>query len=182
MQPLHYQDFTLKAKVDDLIRIEQQLIELQATFHGHDYQTDYYFRTAKGKLKYRAGKIEKLITHYERIFSGGLEETIVYRYDLNPTEAEIQKLLATQTQIGIVKKERKIFFIDDIKIHLDTLEDGKHFIEIEAIDREKKWTTDHLKNKCLELQMRLKIPDTDLIPTGYLKSTALHKSKATRLE
>ncbi len=167
MQPLPYKDITVKAKVDNLATIETQLTTLGAFFHGHDYQTDHYFKTHKEKLKYRAGTVEKLITHYERILVNDTEQTIVYRYDLNPTEDEVKKLFATETSIGVTKKERKIFFLEHIKIHLDKLENGEQFIEIEVIDRENKWTIDQLKNQCRDLQVKLQIPDANLIPTGY---------------
>lgn len=167
MQALSYKDITIKAKVSNFQKIEIKLKELDATLLGTDHQTDYYFNTDNGKLKYRNGTIEKLITHYDRIFVDGVEKTIVYRYDLNPTEAEIKELYKSGL-IGVTRKSRKIFYLDHIKIHLDKLENGDQFIEIEAIDRDDKWTFDHLKKQCSDIQFKLGISDRDLIPTGYL--------------
>lgn len=167
MQPLNYQDITLKAKVADAKKLEDKLMAIGASFLGTDRQTDYYFATARGKLKYREGTIENLITHYERLLVDGVERTLVYRYDLHPGEDELKKLFE-EKPIGITCKERKIFFLGHIKIHVDKLENNEQFIEIEVIDRENKRTFDHLKKECFDLQIKLGISNSDLIPTGYL--------------
>lgn len=167
MKPLNYQDITLKARVENEEEVERKLLQLGANFLGTDHQTDYYFKTHRGKLKYRQGTIETLITHYERLRLDGVEKTRVYRYDVNPSPADL-KILFRGVRIGITRKQRKIFTLDPIKVHLDCLENGTRFLEIEVIDRENKWSFDHLKNLCFELKEKLGISDNDLLPTGYL--------------
>ena len=164
-----YKDFTIKAKLTDLDAVEKAIIALEAKFVGEDVQTDHYFETSKGKLKWREGTIENLITHYERFLEAGIERTTVYRYDLNPSKSEIDELFQNQKIIGIVKKTRRIYSIQNIKIHLDLLPNHEKFIEIEAIDRSGKFTIDELRDQCLTMKAKLRIADHDLIPTGYLK-------------
>ena len=164
---LPYQDFTIKAIVTDVEKKEEILRDLNATYLGVDHQKDIYFNVPKGKLKWRQGTIENLITHYERLEEHGLEKTIVYRYDLNPTQKDIDKLYIDSKEIGAVEKERKIFYIGNVKIHLDKTKDNKSFIEIEAIDREEKMSGAELKEQCLRVKVQLKIKDEDLIKTGY---------------
>ena len=135
-----------------------------------DEQKDTYFQTDTGKLKLREGTIENLITHYERILEDGIERTVVYRYDVNPSAIEIENLRTNFKPIGIVKKERSIYLLDIHKIHLDRLEQGD-FLEIESIDREEKFTTEELRKRCLELKEKLGIADGDLVPTGYLRNS-----------
>jgi adenylate cyclase, class 2 len=170
MTPLLYQDFTIKARAKDFVRVEELLRELGAKFLGVDVQTDTYFKTEKGKLKIREGNIENLITHYERILENGMERTIVYRYDVNPTEAEIENLMTSTQSIGVVKKNRSIYLLGIHKIHLDRLTDGD-FIEIESIDRDGRFTSSELKRLCWELKEKLEICDNDLMPTGYFNLT-----------
>ncbi|GHM99076.1 hypothetical protein WSM22_05660 [Cytophagales bacterium WSM2-2] len=167
--PLPYKDFTLKAKINSS-ETEKILHALNAIYVGLDRQIDYYFETSRGKLKWRDGTIEKLITHYERVTDSGIERTTVFRYDLNPTQEQIDELLLNHKKIGTTQKERKIYIIRNIKIHIDKLPNQEEFIEIEAIDRGNKFTIDELKAQCLELKSRLGIQDIDLIPTGYLKT------------
>ncbi|HCW07475.1 MAG TPA: hypothetical protein DGG95_08950 [Cytophagales bacterium] len=167
--PLPYKDFTIKAKLKNRQVIQEKLAELNALLVGEDHQTDYYFETAKGKLKLRQGNIENLITHYERIVEDTVERTIVYRYDLNPTTEQIEELFVPTKNIGVVKKQRTIYTIQNIKIHIDKLPTDEEFIEIEAIDRKNEFSVDELKNQCLQLKSIFEIADIDLKPTGYLK-------------
>ena len=164
-----YKDYTIKAKVNSRKEIENTLALLNSKFIGVDKQTDTYFETSQGKLKLRQGTIENLITHYERIHDGEAEKTHVYRYDVNPTEEEIAKLKSLHPVIGIVKKERKIYFIDHIKIHLDRLENEEEYIELEAIDRQNQYSNEELKRQCLEVKEKLGIRESDIVQTGYLK-------------
>ena len=164
-----YKDYTIKAKIDSGKEMEKALAQLNSKFIGIDLQTDTYFETSHGKLKLRQGTIENLITHYERIPDGEAEKTNVYRYDVNPTEEEIEKLKSSHRVIGIVEKERKIYFIDHIKIHLDKLENEEEYIELEAIDRLNQYSHEELKRQCLDVKERLGIRESDIVQTGYLK-------------
>jgi adenylate cyclase class IV len=165
-----YKDFTLKARATNFVQLEDLLTSCGALFLGVDEQKDTYFQTERGKLKLREGTIENLITHYERILKDGIERTVVYRYDVNPSAIEIENLRTNFKPIGIVKKERSIYLLDIHKIHLDRLEQGD-FLEIESIDREEKFTIEELRKRCLELKEKLGIADGDLVPTGYLRNS-----------
>ncbi|MFM8911905.1 MAG: class IV adenylate cyclase [Flammeovirgaceae bacterium] len=166
MAPLSYQDYTIKARARNFDRAKALLQQLGAKCLGTDLQTDTYFATDKGKLKLRVGTIEHLITHYERVEAAGMEKTVVYRYDLNPSPAEVEALRGSFAVSGEIKKERTIYLLGIHKIHLDRL-DGNHFIEIESIDRNAAYTSEELKALCLEMKEKLGIADADLIPTGY---------------
>lgn len=168
MIPLTYKDCTLKAVLRNTSLIKKKLIALYAEFIGEDNQTDYYFECLPGKLKWRQGNIENLITHYERAQEGPIEQTRVYRYDLNPTKEQIEFLFVNYKNIGVVKKTRSIYILKNMKIHIDQLPTQKEFIEIEAIDRYEKFSSTELKEQCLQLLSRLQISTQDLIPTGYL--------------
>jgi adenylate cyclase, class 2 len=163
-----YKDYTLKAKISSGKEVEKKLAQLNSRFVGIDLQTDTYFQVENGKLKLREGTIENLITHYERTHQGEAEKTRVYRYDVNPTPAEIQKLRSTHQQIGIIEKERKIYFIDHIKVHLDKLPNGEEFLELEAIDTQNRFSDDELKRHCLDIKEKLGIQEKDILQTGYL--------------
>ncbi len=163
-----YKDFTIKARVEDFKAAESALARMNSVYIGLDHQTDYYFKTAQGKLKLRQGTIENLITHYERVVVDHLEKTIVYRYDVNPSQAAIDGLKKSHQQISTICKDRKIYTVEHIKIHLDQLPSGERFIEIEAIDRHNQFTDDELKDNCIELQRALSIPDQALVKTGYM--------------
>lgn len=163
-----YKDFTIKARLKDFSKVETLLNNMNSTYIGLDEQTDYYFETNKGKLKLRQGTIENLITHYERVVEAGIEKTIVYKYDKDPSAEQITRFRQGKKLIGIVEKTRKIYTLNNLKIHLDKMRDGQCFLEIEAIDLENTFTDNELVNQCMELQSKLEISDDDLIMTGYL--------------
>lgn len=164
---LQYKDFTIKAKSVNQALLEKQLDYLNVEFIGTDNQHDTYFEVLKGKLKLRRGSIENLITHYERVNEQGTERTIVYRYDLNPTAEQIDDLFNTHTELGTFQKERKIYRLGNIKIHLDKIAEDEIFLEIEAQDHEGSRSDEELKAQCLELKDQLEILDEQLIETGY---------------
>ena len=167
MERLPYKDYTIKAKAKDHSVTEKILLKSGARYAGLDKQTDTYFQCDRGKLKLRQGILENLITHYERLDEKGIERTIVYRYDLNPTQDQITELFNLYAVAGMVKKERKIFYLGNTKIHLDTLPDGQNFIEIEAIDRTDRVDISFLKQQCLNVKELLDLRDEDLLKTGY---------------
>lgn len=167
-----YKDFTIKAQVADFFGIESALQRLSPTFAGVDHQKDTYFKVPKGKLKLRQGTIENLITKYERMDVEGVEKTTVYQYDLNPTDEQISKLFREHEIIGIIEKERKIYFLGNIKIHLDKTLDDKIFIEIEAIDSDDSRSAEELRTQCLVMKEKLGILDSQLTKTGYLSADA----------
>lgn len=164
---LQYQDITLKAQLYNLLPVENRLKAMNARFAGIDVQTDTYYRIDKGRLKWRQGNVENLITHYERHEVDGIETTTVYRYDLDPSEEDIADLRRDHDTIGEVHKTRHIYWVGNIKVHLDTLASGEQFVEIEAIDQGKKIAHPELMQQCKALQAKLGISDEDLVPTGY---------------
>lgn len=169
MQKMNYRDFTLKARLYDSPKLREQLLKLGARCVGVDNQVDRYFEVAQGKLKWRQGNIENLITHYEPIQEGSLEQTVVYRYDVNPSQEAIQQLFDLYKEASIVSKQRTIYWLGNVKIHVDKLPDGSEFIELEAMDRDDKFSTAELRNQCKQVQQALAIEDSDLLPTGYFQ-------------
>jgi adenylate cyclase, class 2 len=170
IESLPYQDYTVKAVLPHWEEVESKIRSLPATLVGLDIQHDTYFEVERGKLKWRKGTIENLITHYERIKDGKSERTVVYRYDLDPTEEAIQKLFDEHRTISKIVKERTIYWWTHLKIHLDKLAPSAFFIEIEAIDRNNLFTPAELKASCENLLTQLGIAEVDRVYTGYIEA------------
>ena len=166
---LPYKDFTQKAVLKDVERMRKLILSLEFQFLGEEFQHDFYFKVVRGKLKYRKGSAKSLITHYERILSDNGERTVVYRYDLNPTQEEIQLLKSSNELIGEVRKLREIYRKENIFIHLDVLESGELFIEVEVKDFDKQFSEEELKLSCYTTFLQLGFYPEDLINTGYLE-------------
>ena len=166
---LPYKDFTQKAVLKDVEGMRKRIFSLEFHFLGEEFQHDFYFKVVRGKLKYRKGSAKSLITHYERILSDNGERTVVYRYDLNPTQEEIQLLKSSGELIGEVRKQREIYRKENIFIHLDVLESGERFIEVEVKDFDKQFSEEELKLSCYTTFLQLGFYPEDLINTGYLE-------------
>ena len=166
---MNYRDVTRKARLHDSLNIKARLLQVGARFVGTDQQVDQYFDVPRGKLKWRQGTIENLITHYERILEDGFEHTVVYRYDVNPSPEAIKELCDHYQSLSSIRKQRSIYWLGPVKIHIDALPDGNEFIEWEAIDREGNYSIRALKAHCVQIQHLLGIDKADLLPTGYFQ-------------
>ncbi len=164
-----YKDFSVKAKCNNPAMLEKILLKNGAKFIGTDVQNDVYFNTAVGKLKLRQGNLENILIHYERAKANTLMQTRVYVFQANPDKKKINSLYGTREVIGEFKKERKIFFIDNVKIHLDKTDTNDYFIEIEAIDADGKFDTEYLQKQCEHYLSMLNIKEKDILADGYFK-------------
>lgn len=165
---MKYKDFTLKARLYDKDGIHEKLTQLGFKYEGEDYQQDYYFKTPKGKLKYRKGNNSTLIAHYERVQLNNIEKTVVYRYEVNPSELQIQYLFSSKVLLVKHKKNRKLYLSKNVSIHIDELSKEEIYIEIEAKDFNENYTELELQNQCKSIFNELGIIKSNLIKTGYI--------------
>jgi len=157
----------IKARCSDPEKIEKILISLNAYLKGTDHQTDTYFNCSTGRLKLREGNIENSLIHYKRPDQSGPKLSDVNMLKL---EAGTKLKSILSDSIGIFKtviKKRKIFFIENIKIHIDEVKGLGSFVEIEAIDEKGIYTEEQLLEQCSGLMKKLGISDNDLIKTSY---------------
>jgi adenylate cyclase, class 2 len=160
----------IKARIDDFSKIRPVLSDECAVFIGHDHQCDTYFSVPSGRLKIREGTIENCIVWYERPDIPGPKQC---SYHLIPFEGGDGKLSAMrellEKSLGVtiqVVKEREIYFIGNVKIHLDTVAELGHFVEIEAIGRESLYG-DNLRFQCDRLLKRFGICPEALMDCSY---------------
>lgn len=141
-------NYEFKAKVGDLDKYEKKLLTLNPVFHGIDHQVDTYFNAANGRLKLREGNIENALIDYEREDLSGSKLSKIILYQHHPDEA-LKKILTKQLGIkAVVDKKRKIYFIDQVKFHFDTVKNLGTFIEVEAIDHKGIFSVEELKKLC----------------------------------
>ncbi|MEJ8755459.1 class IV adenylate cyclase [Pontibacter sp. H259] len=171
-----YADITIKARCPEPAKVESILLENDAAYVGLDAQTDTYYKTDYGKLKHRQGNIENVLIHYNRRFTGDAMQTEVLLYLKNPSEETIAQICGGQQQQMRVKKLRKIYFIENVKFHIDYLEELGHFVEIEAIDLDGSLGVDMLNQQCSYYQELLQIEEVDLVTSSYSELLTTNKS------
>jgi adenylate cyclase, class 2 len=157
----------IKARTTRHHQIRQFLLEQGAEFRGTDHQSDTYFQVANGRLKLREGKIENNLIFYERSETGGLKQSNVELYksgDGPQLRNILSKALGVKT---IVKKEREIYFIGNVKFHLDRLEGYGSFVEIEACNLDTAFTANDLSEQCAYYMKAFGVKDEDLFNGSY---------------
>ncbi len=157
----------LKARTTKAEAIRQFLIANHADFKGVDTQTDTYFHVPNGRLKLRQGNIENNLIWYQRSDQAAAKQS---DFLLTPV-ADSDSLLQTLTQaLGVkvtVVKKREIYFIDNVKFHLDELEQLGSFVEIEASNKTKPIPVEQLKQQCEHYRQAFGIQDEDLLQYSY---------------
>ena len=162
-----YADITIKAYCHNPAETERILLQHQAEYKGLDVQTDTYYEVTYGRLKHRQGNIENVLIHYNRESNGNAKKTEVLLYLQNPENAIVNQVCAGKKVLNQIKKHRKIFFIENVKFHIDHLESLGYFIEIEAIDIVGSLGEDKLKQQCTYYKKLLRITNKDLIDHSY---------------
>jgi len=157
----------IKARTTQSTQIRTFLTQHQADFKGIDYQTDTYFQVNHGRLKLREGNIENHLIQYDRPNQAEAKTSKVLLYKSNP-ESTLKQILTNALGIlVVVKKKREIYFIDNVKFHIDEVDNLGHFVEIEAIGNQGEHQEADLRQQCLHYQQALGIQTEDLLKVSY---------------
>lgn len=156
-----------KAKCSNVEKIREILKNSGADFKGIDRQIDTYFQVNKGRLKLREGNIENHLIYYEREDKGGSKQSKVILYKTVP-ESPIKEILRKSVGVlAIVDKKREIYFIENVKFHVDLVEGLGEFIEVEAIDYESNIGEKRLQEQCDYYKDLLEVKESDFISVSY---------------
>ena len=160
-------NFEFKARTHDLKNLENRLLLLNPKFIGEDNQTDTYFNVNKGRLKLREGNIENSLIWYERENVTGAKQSDVLLYQHSPDRTLKDILIKLHGIKVVVKKRRKIYFVDNVKFHFDTVTKLGTFIEVEAMDTTGKIGIEKLKEQCKKYAGLFNIHPRDYIRFSY---------------
>ena len=156
-----------KASTNSLNALEALLQEHDPVFIGEDHQIDTYFNVQKGRLKLREGNIENALIHYEREDFAGAKSSHVLLYQHQPDKTLKEILVKTLGIKAVVDKRRKIYFINNVKFHFDTVEDFGTFVEVEAIDKDGSIGKEKLQEQCDEYATLFNIAEADFCSVSY---------------
>ena len=157
----------IKAKCPDHEFIRNILNQHNARFIGVDDQTDTYFNVNSGRLKLREGNVENSLIFYERENIGGPKKSNIELVKTEPGSG-LKSLLSEALGVLVeVKKKRAIYFIDNVKFHLDELSELGTFVEIEAIDEDGSIGKETLDSQCKKYIDLFGIKESDLIFNSY---------------
>ena len=157
----------IKAICNDLERIRRILLERNANFIGLDHQVDTYFHSSSGRLKLREGNIENNLIWYRRPDQAGPKTSHCVLYKTEKDSALKAILHDAMGVMVVVDKKREIYFIDNIKIHLDQVKGLGTFLEIEAQSEEGDKSEELLHRQCVQLMDEWGIRNEDLLNDSY---------------
>jgi len=157
----------IKARTTEPDRIREILKTNNTDFIGVDHQVDTYFKVDSGCLKLREGNIENHLIYYERENTRGPKKSSVFLYKNNPDSNLKEILTKSLGVLAVVDKHREIYFIDNVKFHLDNVVGLGTFVEIEAIDKDGTIGNEKLLEQCNYYLELLLISKEDLIATSY---------------
>lgn len=157
----------IKARCADQNRVREILKSHQAEFKGVDHQIDTYFNVAHGRLKFREGNIENYLIFYDRENIEGPKQSNVILFSSDPKSTLKEILAKSLGKLAVVDKQREIYFIKNVKFHLDNVIGLGTFVEIEAIDKDDSIGKEKLREQCDFYLGLFGIQNKDLLADSY---------------
>lgn len=158
----------IKAKCANPHAIRDYLLVGKADFKGIDHQTDTYFNVPNGRLKLREGNIENNLIYYQRSNQAGPKDS---HFNLVKVEdaAGLKEVLTKSNGIKVVvKKIREIYYLANVKFHIDNVPGIGSFVEIEAGNNlAPEMTQQQLNEQCGFYVKEFGITENDLVAVSY---------------
>jgi predicted adenylyl cyclase CyaB len=158
-------NFEFKARLNNEPRVREALKRLHARFIGTDRQIDTYFRVPGGRLKVREGRLENALIFYRRsnvrrARPAAVEMMLLPRR--NPLRAILGRVFGT---LAVVDKRREIYFVKNVKIHLDRVRQLGKFLEVEAISHT--GNVKRIRSQARQFQELFGVAAKDMVAESY---------------
>ncbi|MFZ0959781.1 MAG: class IV adenylate cyclase [Terriglobia bacterium] len=158
-------NFEFKAHLRDAAHVRATLKRLRARFLGTDHQADTYFRVPAGRLKIREGRIENSLIFYQRSNSARARRSHVEMM-LLPRRNSARAILSRALEVLVtVDKRREIYFVGNVKIHLDRVRGLGTFVEVEAMTRS--GDVRKVRAQAAKFRKLFAISPADIVPLSY---------------
>lgn len=157
----------IKARCTNVAAVRTYLQENNADFKGVDNQTDTYFNVASGRLKLREGTIENNLIFYQRENKLGPKNSFFQLVKVEDA-AGLKQVLTNANGIKIVvRKKREIYYLQNVKFHIDEVNGLGIFIEIEAGNLLADVSEKELLAQCHYFMNAFSIEESDLLKYSY---------------
>jgi predicted adenylyl cyclase CyaB len=158
----------IKARCADLETARERTRALATSCVGIDRQTDTYFATRRGRLKLRESSLSggQLVPYLRPDQTGPKRAD----YGVIPIE-EPERVKALLSEIlgvhRVVRKVREIWLHENVRIHLDEVEELGSFVELEAVYDGAPESLSAQERKVRSLMDQLGIGEEDLVDVSY---------------
>ena len=159
----------IKARVDAEVfeQLRSHVAKMSTSGPLELCQTDTFFHSNNGRLKLRQfGDSTAELIFYKRPDQSG-PKTSQYVISKCDPVSMLAALTGSNGIVGVVKKKRELFFINQTRIHLDTVENLGTFLELEVVLEEDQ--TEQLGEKIAnQILANLNVPHSCLISQAYI--------------
>jgi len=157
----------IKAKCRNSNRVREYLHNNGAEYRGTDEQTDTYFNVPNGRLKLREGNIENNLIFYDRGNQAGPKDSHFHLVKVEDANG-LKEVLTKSNKIKIiVRKRREIYYLANVKFHIDEVPELGSFIEIETGNLLADLSALQLREQCNFYLHELGIENEDLVEVSY---------------
>jgi adenylate cyclase class 2 len=131
-------------------------------------QRDTYFEVPRGRLKLRRerGRVAHLIA-YERPDLADQRESRYRIVEIDDAAGLEEALAGVLGIIAVVSKERRLFVLDGVRIHLDSVDGLGSFIELEGVAGAGKVDLSGFEARLADLRRSFGIEAADLVGGSY---------------
>ncbi len=157
----------IKARCTDPSFIRNYLLSHHAELRGTDHQTDTYFNVPNGRLKLREGEIENNLIFYERNNQAGPKQSNFRLVKVEDAKGLKAALTAALGQKVVVEKKREIWYMANVKFHIDEVPGLGSFMEIEAGNLLADLSKEQLQEQCDFYMSEFGVSAADLVEVSY---------------
>jgi predicted adenylyl cyclase CyaB len=161
-------NFEIKARCADLDAARARAARIATRRVGIDHQVDTYFRVRAGRLKLRESSLSggQLVPYLRPDLPG--PKRADYRVVPVADAAGLKTLLAEILGVHrVVEKEREIFLVENVRIHLDRVKGLGTFLELEAVFDGSRGAEAEQRLAVERLMTELGVRDEDLVDGSY---------------
>lgn len=124
----------VKAHLRDRTRVLQALQAAGARDAGTELQHDVFYHSQRGRLKLRTSSRDgACLIAYGRTDAAAVRESEYTLTPLADPESARRALDLALGRAGEVRKERHLWRVDNVRVHLDRVEGLGEFLELEAV-------------------------------------------------
>ena len=123
----------IKARLLDPAALELRLQKLPARFVASFRQRDVFFTSPQGRLKLRFVNDAAELIYYVRSDDAAVRGSDYQRQPVSDGEGLCGILEAALGSCGEVRKQRRLYLLDNIRVHIDEVDGLGSYMEVEAV-------------------------------------------------
>jgi len=164
---MNIKNIEIKVRNQNPEKVRRILKSRNALYKGKYHQKDTYFKISHGRLKLREVQTDTFLIFYDRENKKGPKKSKVMMFRAVPDSSLKLILMKALEVLVVVEKQREIYFINNVKVHIDDVKGLGSFIEIEAADNKGSFTDKELLNQCKSFLNLFEIHYENLISCSY---------------